>query len=91
MTFFPVASTEDVATVLGSNCKFDGDIECNCCKLDVDRKRPDGGSACSAISMARCKRAFLLQSSIEYSSNANLYWDKSQTININNQLVVLRV
>lgn len=66
------ASLTEPVTEFGSTGKFDDDIECNDCKLDVEIK-PGGGSTPSAISMARCKRAFLSQSSIEYSSDANLH------------------
>lgn len=39
---------------------------------DVDDIKPGGGSTPSAISSARCKRAFLSQSSIGNSSGLNL-------------------
>lgn len=61
-----VSFTAVTGIVFGINCKFDDDIEFNDCKLD--EIKPGGGSTPSAISMARCKRAFSSQSSIEYSS-----------------------
>lgn len=68
----PFGSLAALATVPGNNCKFDDDIECNDFKFDVDIKPGGVGSTFSAISMARCKCDFLSQSSIEYSSEANL-------------------
>lgn len=70
--FRPFASLPTLAIVRGNNCKFDDDIECNDCKSDVEMKPGGVGSTFSAISMARCKCDFLSQSSIEYSSDANL-------------------
>lgn len=55
----------------GTNCKFDEDIECSDCRLDVEMK-PGGASTPSSISIARCNRACLSQSSIWYSSDENL-------------------
>lgn len=55
------------ATVVESDC--DGSFGC-CVDDDI---KPGGGSTPSAISSARCKRAFLSQSSIGYSSELNLY------------------
>lgn len=48
------------------NWRFDDVIEFSDCKLD--EINPGGGSTPSAISMARCNRAFLSQSSVENSS-----------------------
>lgn len=71
--FRPFASPPALAIVPGNNCKFDDDIECNdWCRSDDEIKPGGVGSTFSAISMARCKCAFLSQSSIEYSSDANL-------------------
>lgn len=70
--------TEPLLIVFGINCKFDDGIEFNDCKLD--EIKPGGGSTPSAISMARCKRAFLSQSSIEYSSE-NLNKEKRKISN----------
>lgn len=70
--FRPFASLPALVIVPGNNCKFDDDIDCNDCKSDVEMKPGGVGSTFSAISMARCKCAFLSQSSIEYSSDANL-------------------
>lgn len=60
-----------VAAFLAFGSPFDALTEFNDCKLEVVIK-PGGGSTPSAISMARCKRAFLSQSSIEYSSGVIL-------------------
>lgn len=70
--FRPFASLPALVIVPGNNCKFDDDIDCNDCRSDVEMKPGGVGSTFSAISMARCKCAFLSQSSIEYSSDANL-------------------
>lgn len=70
--FRAFGSLPTFATVPGNSGKFDVDIECNDFKFDVEIKPDDAGSTFSAISMARCKCAFLSQSSIEYSSDANL-------------------
>lgn len=55
-----------------TSCKFDEDMECNDCRLDVEIK-PGGASTPSSISIARCSRACLSQSSSWYSSGENLY------------------
>lgn len=57
----------------GISCWFGDGIAFNDCKLD--EMNPGGGSTPSSISMARCKRAFLSQSSFEY-SYGNLFQRK---------------
>lgn len=67
---FAVVSMPDVgnAAVVEFNCTV-AFVFCD----DDDDIKPGGGSTPSAISSARCKRAFLSQSSIGNSSGLNLF------------------